>query len=120
MHLDEVERNLKMEQMNDYTFFIALAINICSLVALLFLFLYCRRIDRKCTHYIAKSYCERDHAFRETERIRIEKETIEKLFKAGLSELGENVLLKVKTKENVADKANSVLRIDITFLEKSP
>lgn len=93
-----------MEFVNISILFIALAISVFSLVALLCLFLYCRRIDRKCNHYLAKSLCEQSRASHELGRIRKEKEVIEKL---------------LKTKAGVMDEENPVLRIDITFLDKA-
>lgn len=108
-----------MEHINNYAFFIALAFSVCSLVALLFLFLYYRRLEKKCNHYLTKSLCEQSRVSCELHRTCMEKEIIEKLLKARLSEVVECFLMKVKTEASVMDKEKKILRIDITFLEKT-
>ena len=53
----------------------------CMVIAIFCLFLYCRKIERKCNHCIAKSLRELDRMFKELERMQVERETIEKILK---------------------------------------
>ena len=74
--------------MNDYINFISLGIAFCSLVIVTSVFLHCRKIEKKCNYYMAKSIREQDSLVKELERIRVEKEMMEKVLKAELSEAG--------------------------------
>ena len=72
--------------MNDYIIFISLGIAFCSLAIVTSVFLRCRKIEKKYNYYMAKSIREQDGLTRELERIRVEKEMMEKMIKAELSD----------------------------------
>lgn len=72
---------LRTEVMSKNFIFIALAIVICLVAALIGLYFYCRRIERRCNCCLVKTIREQDRAMKQLERILLEKETFEKLLK---------------------------------------
>lgn len=60
---------------------IALAIVICLVAALIGLYFYCRRMERRCNCCLVKTIREQDRAMKQLEHILLEKETFEKLLK---------------------------------------
>ncbi len=70
--------------MNEYMYLLIVAFIFCMVIAIC-LFLYCRKIERKCNHCIAKSLRELDRMFKELERMQVERETIEKIFKMRIN-----------------------------------
>ena len=64
--------------MNEYMYLLIVAFIFCMVIAIFCLFLYCRKIERKCNHCIAKS-------LRELERMQVERETIEKILKIRIN-----------------------------------
>lgn len=71
--------------MNEYMYLLIVAVIFCMMIAIFHLFLYCRKIERKCNHCIAKSLRELDRMFKELERTQTEKETIEKILKMKIN-----------------------------------
>lgn len=71
--------------MNEYMYLLILAVIFCIVTAIFCLFLYCRKIERKCNHCIANSLRELDRMFKELERLQTEKETIEKILKIRIN-----------------------------------
>ena len=106
--------------MDDYIFFlIALSIVFCSLVAVMFIFLHCRKIERMCNRTVAKRIHDQDCVVRELERTRTEKAMMEQVLKTQLAEavrtsLAENSPEK-DTETPVADGRKHALQIDITY-----
>ena len=60
-------------------------------------FLHCRKIVEKCNYYMAKGIREQDCLAKQLERTRIEKEMMEKVIKAELSEAVKSSADKRKT-----------------------
>ena len=71
--------------MNEYMYLLIVAFSFCMVIAIFCLFLYCRKIERKCNHCIAKSLRELDRMFKELERMQVERETIEKILKIRIN-----------------------------------
>ena len=67
--------------MKEYMYLSILAIIFCLAIAIICLFLYCWRIERKCNHCIAKTIREQDRIIKELDRIHAENATIEKMLK---------------------------------------
>lgn len=65
--------------MNGYIILIASIIVVCLIAAIVGLYLYCRRIERRCNRCLVKTIREQDRVMRQLERILLEKETFEKL-----------------------------------------
>ena len=101
--------------MNDYINFISLGIAFCSLVIVTSVFLHCRKIEKKCNYYMAKSIREQDSLVKELERIRVEKEMMEKVLKAESSEAVRATIENKETGERMTDPMTHTLRIDITY-----
>ena len=101
--------------MNDYINFISLGIAFCSLVIVTSVFLHCRKIEKKCNYYMAKNIREQDGLVKELERIRVEKEMMEKVLKAELSEAVRTTIEKKETGEPMTDPMTHTPRIDITY-----
>lgn len=102
--------------MNNYILLIALAITFCSLAAAVFLFLHCRRVEKNCNISIVRSIHEQDRVTRDLERTRIEKQAVENVLTARLTEVIESALLKAMEEEPVSDSDRHVLRIEITYI----
>lgn len=102
--------------MNNYILLIPLAITFCSLAAAVFLFLHCRRVEKNCNISIVRSIHDQDRVRRELELTRIEKEAIEKVLTARLTEKIESALLKAMEEEPVAASDRHVMRIEITYI----
>ena len=101
--------------MNDYINFISLGIAFCSRVIVTSVFLHCRKIEKKCNYYMAKSIREQDSLVKELERIRVEKEMMEKVLKAELSEAVRATIENKETGERMTDPMTHTPRIDITY-----
>ena len=71
--------------MNEYLYLLIVAVIFCMLIVIFCLFLYCRKIERNCNHCIAKNLRELDRVFKELERMQVERETIEKIFKMRIN-----------------------------------
>lgn len=65
--------------MNGYIILIALAIVVCLVAAIVGLYFYCRKIERRCNCCLAKTIREQDRAMKQLERILLEKDTFDKL-----------------------------------------
>lgn len=65
--------------MNGYIILIASVIVVCLIAAIVGLFFYCRRLERRCNCCLVKTIREQDRVMRQLERILLEKETFEKL-----------------------------------------
>ncbi len=83
--------------MDNYIFLIALGLVFCSLAIVALVFLHCRKIIEKCNYYMAKGIREQDCLAKQLERTRIEKEMMEKVIKAELSEAVKSSLAGEKT-----------------------
>lgn len=67
--------------MSGYIILIALAIVVCLVAAIVGLYFYCRRLERRCNCCLVKTIREQDRAMKQLERILLEKDTFEKLLK---------------------------------------
>lgn len=76
-HLCGIILNTKV--MNGYIIFIALAIVACLVAAIVGLYFYCRKIERRCNSCLVNTIRDQDRTMRQLERILLEKETFEKL-----------------------------------------
>ena len=101
--------------MNDYINFISLGIAFCSLVIVTSVFLHCRKIEKKCNYYMAKSIREQDSLVKELERIRVEKEMMEKVIKAELAEAVKSFMTGEKNDGCTTDCKRQISRIEITY-----
>lgn len=101
--------------MIDYLLFISLGIAFCSLAIVTSVFLYCRKIEKKCNYYMAKSVREQDCLAKELERTRVEKEMMEKVLKAELSDAVTASINEKETGGPVTGCNKHELRIDITY-----
>lgn len=101
--------------MNDYIIFISLGIAFCSLAIVTSVFLHCRKIEKKYNYYMAKSIREQDGLTRELERIRVEKEMMEKMIKAELSDAVKSSITEKKTDSRMTDCKKKTSRIEITY-----
>ena len=101
--------------MDNYIFLIALGLVFCSLAIVALVFLHCRKIVEKCNYYMAKSIREQDSLVKELERIRVEKEMMEKVLKAELSEAVRATIENKETGERMTDPMTHTPRIDITY-----
>lgn len=104
-----------MKYIDDYIFFISLSVAFCSLLAVLFIYIYCLQIKRKCNCNIMKSIREQDRVIKELERMRVEKEAIEKTLKTKLTETVEISDGGTETDKHIPGHEKHVLRIDITY-----
>lgn len=103
-----------MENIDTYIIILALVIACCSLIAVLFIYLHTRRVRRECYVGVAKTLREKDCLHRELERIRLERDTLEKVLRINLLETIENSGTNNNTDVNGCEK--HVLRIDITYV----
>jgi len=102
--------------MDNYVFLIALGFVFCSLIIVTFVLLRCRKIQRECNYYVAKSIREQDCLTKQLERTRIEKEMMEKVIKTELSEAVKSSVEEKKTDHCASDsKTQSSPRIEITY-----
>ena len=101
--------------MDNYIFLIALGLVFCSLAIVALVFLHCRKIVEKCNYYIAKGIREQDCLAKQLERTRIEKEMMEKVLKAELSEAVRATIENKETGERMTDPMTHTPRIDITY-----
>lgn len=101
--------------MDNYILFIALGLIFCSLAIVAFFFLYCRRIEKKCIYYMAKSIREQDCLAKQLEQIRIEKEMIEKVIKTELSEALQSSITEKNAGDGVTSSDKRTPRIEITY-----
>ncbi|MEL5896207.1 hypothetical protein AAE250_22290 [Bacteroides sp. GD17] len=75
---------MKGKDMGNYIILTALITTILALMALIILFLHCRKTKREYERNIMKRIHEQDCIARELEIIRIEKETLEKILQTKL------------------------------------
>ncbi len=101
--------------MDNYIFLIALGLVFCSLAIVALVFLHCRKIVEKCNYYIAKGIREQDCLAKQLERTRIEKEMMEKVIKAELSEAVKSSLAGEKNDVCTTDCKRQISRIEITY-----
>lgn len=101
--------------MDNYVFLIALVLVFCSLVIVTFVFLHCRKIVEKCNYYVAKGIREQDCLAKQLERTRIEKEMMEKVIKAELSEAITSSVTGKKTGDRTTGCKKHLSRIEITY-----
>ncbi|WP_459190160.1 hypothetical protein ACGE0T_09175 [Parabacteroides sp. APC149_11_2_Y6] len=101
--------------MDDYILIIALGLVFCSLAIVTFVFLHCRKVERKCNRYIAKGIHEQDCLTRQLERTRIEKEMMEKVMKTKLSEVVKSSIAGGKNDGCTTNCKKQISRIEITY-----
>ena len=101
--------------MIDYILFISLGIAFCSLAIVASVFLYCRKIEKRCNYYMAKRIREQDCLAKELERTRLEKEMMEKMIKAELSDAVKSSITEKKTDSRMTDCKKKTSRIEITY-----
>lgn len=65
--------------MNGFIILIASTILLCLVAAIVGLYFYCRRIERRCNSCLVKTIRDQDRTMQQLERILLEKETFEKL-----------------------------------------
>ena len=97
--------------MDNYIFLIALGLVFCSLAIVALVFLHCR----KCNYYRAKGIREQDCLAKQLERTRIEKEMMEKVIKAELSEAVKSSMTGEKNDGCTTDCKRQISRIEITY-----
>ena len=96
-------------------FLIALGLVFCSLAIVALVFLHCRKIVEKCNYYMAKGIREQDCLAKQLERTRIEKEMMEKVIKAELSEAVKSSMTGEKNDGCTTDCKRQISRIEITY-----
>ena len=101
--------------MDNYIFLIALGLVFCSLAIVALVFLHCRKIVEKCNYYMAKGIREQDCLAKQLERTRIEKERMEKVIKAELSEAVKSSMTGEKNDGCTTDCKRQISRIEITY-----
>ncbi|MBC5614553.1 hypothetical protein [Bacteroides hominis] len=103
-----------MENIDTYIIILALVIACCSLIAVLFICLHTRRVRREYNMNIVKQLREKDYVSAELERMRLERDTLEKVLRINLLETIENSGTNNNIDTNDCEK--HVLRIDITYV----
>lgn len=94
--------------MNDYLLLIALIITGCSLSGVLLIYLHCRRLKKRYNGYLIKYIRECDRLIMELEHTRIEKDTMEKLFKTYFSKAAGSLDAESRTVTTATDSEINV------------